>query len=226
MAENNSALLLFSGGQDSATCLAWAVENFTKVETVGFDYGQRHRSELEAAARVAKMLGAIEHRVMEIPIGELGGSALTDSTVDIPNDGGDRIPITYVPARNTVFLALALAWVEVLSAKTIMIGVNAVDYSGYPDCRPEFINAFQALAALATKQAVEGRPVTIEAPLVNLTKAQIIQAGYDAGVDYALTVSCYTADAEGRACGQCDSCRFRRQGFSDAGMEDPTRYRV
>jgi len=225
-ASGGKAVVLLSGGLDSATVLGLARQRDIECYALSFDYGQRHRSELEAAARVAKMLGAIEHRVMEIPIGELGGSALTDSTVDIPNDGGDRIPITYVPARNTVFLALALAWVEVLSAKTIMIGVNAVDYSGYPDCRPEFINAFQALAALATKQAVEGRPVTIEAPLVNLTKAQIIQAGYDAGVDYALTVSCYTADAEGRACGQCDSCRFRRQGFSDAGMEDPTRYRV
>jgi 7-cyano-7-deazaguanine synthase len=223
---DTKAVVLLSGGLDSATVLALARQHDIACYTLSFDYGQRHRSELEAAARVAKHLGAAEHRVMEIPIGVLGGSALTDSTIDVPEDGGDGIPITYVPARNTVFLALALAWAEVLAARIILIGVNAVDYSGYPDCRPEFINAFQSLAALATKQAVEGEPVTIEAPLVEFTKAQIIRAGRDAGVDYELTVSCYRADAEGRACGQCDSCRFRRQGFADAGMEDPTRYRV
>ncbi len=220
------AVVLLSGGLDSATVLALARQQEMTCYTLSFDYGQRHRAELDAAVMVSEQLGALEHRVMEIPIGTLGGSALTDSAIDVPEDGGDGIPVTYVPARNTVFLALALAWAEVLAARIILIGVNAVDYSGYPDCRPEFIGAFQSLAALATKQAVEGEPVTIEAPLVNLTKAQIIRAGTDAGVDFALTVSCYRADEQGRACGKCESCRFRQQGFADARMEDPTRYRV
>jgi len=216
---------LLSGGLDSATVLALARAQGLTCYTLSFDYGQRHRAELEAAVRVSRHLGAREHRVMEIPIGALGGSALTDADIDVPEDGGDGIPVTYVPARNTVFLSLALAWAEVLSADSIFIGINAVDYSGYPDCRPEFIEAFQSLAALATKQGVEGRPVTIEAPLVALTKAEIIRQGMAAGVDYAQTVSCYRADEQGRACGHCDACRLRRQGFIDAGVEDPTRYR-
>ena len=220
------AVVLLSGGLDSATVLALARQRELACYTLSFDYGQRHRAELEAAARVSRDLGAVEHRVMEIPIGTLGGSALTDAEIEVPDDGGDGIPITYVPARNTVFLALALAWAEVLAARIISIGVNAVDYSGYPDCRPEFIGAFQSLAALATRQAVEGEPVTIEAPLVDLTKARIIQLGTDAGVDFALTVSCYRADDRGRACGHCDSCRFRRDGFAEAELEDPTRYQV
>ena len=220
------AVILLSGGLDSATVLALARAQGLTCYTLSFDYGQRHRAELEAAVRVSRHLGALEHRVMEIPIGALGGSALTDADIDVPEDGGDGIPVTYVPARNTVFLSLALAWAEVLSADSIFIGVNAVDYSGYPDCRPAFIEAFQSLAALATKQGVEGRPVTIEAPLVALTKAEIIRQGMAAGVDYAQTVSCYRADEQGRACGHCDACRFRRQGFIDAGVEDPTRYRA
>jgi 7-cyano-7-deazaguanine synthase len=218
------AVILLSGGLDSATVLALARAQGLTCYTLSFDYGQRHRAELEAAVRISRHLGAFEHREMEIPIGALGGSALTDADIDVPEDGGDGIPVTYVPARNTVFLSLALAWAEVLSADSIFIGVNAVDYSGYPDCRPEFIEAFQSLAALATKQGVEGRPVTIEAPLVALTKAEIIRQGMAAGVDYAQTVSCYRADEQGRACGHCDACRIRRQGFIDAGTEDPTRY--
>jgi 7-cyano-7-deazaguanine synthase len=220
------AVILLSGGLDSATVLALTRAQGLTCYTLSFDYGQRHRAELEAAVRISRHLGAFEHREMEIPIGALGGSALTDANIDVPEDGGDGIPVTYVPARNTVFLSLALAWAEVLSADSIFIGVNAVDYSGYPDCRPEFIEAFQSLAALATKQGVEGRPVTIEAPLVALTKAEIIRQGMAAGVDYAQTVSCYRADEQGRACGHCDACRIRRQGFIDAGTEDPTRYRA
>ncbi len=220
------AVILLSGGLDSATVLALTRAQGLTCYTLSFDYGQRHRAELEAAIRISRHLGAFEHREMEIPIGALGGSALTDADIDVPEEGGDGIPVTYVPARNTVFLSLALAWAEVLSADSIFIGVNAVDYSGYPDCRPEFIEAFQSLAALATKQGVEGRPVTIEAPLVALTKAEIIRQGMAAGVDYAQTVSCYRADEQGRACGHCDACRIRRQGFIDAGTEDPTRYRA
>ena len=219
------AVILLSGGLDSATVLALARAQGLTCYTLNFDYGQRHRAELEAAVRVSRHLGAFEHRVMAIPIGTLGGSALTDADIDVPEDGGDGIPVTYVPARNTVFLSLALAWAEVLSADSIFIGVNAVDYSGYPDCRPEFIEAFQSLAVLATKQGIEGQPVTIEAPLIALTKAEIIRQGMAAGVDYAQTVSCYRADEEGRACGHCDACRLRRQGVVDAGAEDPTRYR-
>lgn len=226
MRRDTKAVVLLSGGLDSATVLASARERGLKCYTLSFDYGQRHRAELEAAVRVSQHLGAVEHRVMEIPLGALGGSALTDADIEIPEDGGDGIPVTYVPARNTVFLSLALAWAEVLTADAILIGVNAVDYSGYPDCRPEFIEAFQSLATLATKQGVEGRPVTIEAPLVTLTKAEIIQRGAAAGVNYALTVSCYRADRQGRACGCCDACRLRRQGFVDAGIEDPTRYQA
>jgi len=224
MSGGGRAVVLLSGGLDSATVLAVARDRGYACYALSFDYGQRHRVELDAAARVCAQLGAEEHRVMEIPIGALGGSALTDTDIAVPEDGSDGIPVTYVPARNTVFLALALAWAEVLSAEAIFIGVNAVDYSGYPDCRPEFIAAFQVLAGLATKQGVEGAPVTIEAPLVDMTKADIIRRGAELGVDYSQTVSCYQADEQGRACGRCDSCRFRRDGFLAAGIDDPTRY--
>ena len=220
------AVVLLSGGLDSATLLAQARAEHFDCYALSVDYGQIHRAELDAAATVAEALGATEHRVMQIPIGSLGGSALTDATVAVPDEGGAGIPVTYVPARNTVFLALALAWAEVLSAEAIFIGVNAVDYSGYPDCRPAFVAAFRSLAALATKQGVEGHPVTVEAPLVNLTKADIIARGTELGVDYSKTVSCYRADEAGRACGRCDPCRFRRQGFEQAGVADPTRYRL
>ena len=218
------AVVLLSGGLDSATLLALARERLFECHALSFDYGQVHRAELDAAAKLAAAIGAREHRVMEIPIGALGGSALTDAAIAVPDEGGEGIPVTYVPARNTVFLSLALAWAEVLEAEAIFIGVNAIDYSGYPDCRPEFVAAFQALAGLATKQGVEGRPVAINAPLVNLTKAEIITRGTELGVDYSLTVSCYRADERGRACRRCDACRFRQQGFEQAGLPDPTRY--
>ena len=218
------SVVLLSGGLDSATALAVALERGDECYTLSFDYGQRHRAELAAAARVSSSLGAKEHRVLTLPIGELGGSALTDVSIDVPEQGGDGIPITYVPARNTVFLSLALAWAEVLSADTIVIGVNAVDYSGYPDCRPEFIAAFERLANLATKRGVEGAKLSIDAPLVELSKADIIRRGVALGVDYSLTVSCYRADDAGRACGRCDSCRFRSEGFRQAGIADPTPY--
>ncbi len=220
------AVVLLSGGLDSATVLAIAQARGFDCYTLSFDYGQRHRAELAAARQISRRVRAVEHREMEIPIGAIGGSALTDETISVPDDGGDGIPVTYVPARNTVFLSLALAWAEVLGADAIFIGVNAVDYSGYPDCRPEFIEAFAALAALATKQGVEDGAVAIEAPLVSMTKADIIRAGTEAGVDYALTVSCYRADDAGRACGCCDACRFRRDGFEAAGLADPTRYQL
>jgi 7-cyano-7-deazaguanine synthase len=218
------AVVLLSGGLDSATTLALARERGFECFALSLAYGQRHDAELAAAARVALTQGAAEHRVIEIPIGQLGGSALTDERIAVPEHGGAGIPVTYVPARNTVFLSLALAWAEVLEAQAIFIGVTAVDYSGYPDCRPEFIAAFQALAALATKQGVEGRAVVIETPLIAMSKADIIRRGVALGVDYAATVSCYNADAQGRACGRCDSCRFRREGFRSAGVPDPTRY--
>jgi 7-cyano-7-deazaguanine synthase len=218
------AVVLLSGGLDSATVLARAKHEGYDCYTISFDYGQRHRAELAAAARVSAALGAAEHREFPIPIGRFGGSALTDSAIDVPDDGGEGIPVTYVPARNTVFLSLALAWAEILGAEVIFIGVNFVDYSGYPDCRPAFIEAFNALSRVATKQGVEGRPVRIEAPLIAMTKADIVRHGTALGVDYALTVSCYRADEQGRACGHCDSCRFRRQGFEAAGVPDPTRY--
>jgi 7-cyano-7-deazaguanine synthase len=224
MSQAARAVVLVSGGLDSATVLAIARERGYECYALSFDYGQRHRAELTAAARVAEQLGAREHRVMQVPIGQLGGSALTDAAIAVPEDGGAGIPATYVPARNTVFLALALAWAEVLGAEAIFIGVNAVDYSGYPDCRPEFIAAFAELARLGTKQGIEGTPVVIDAPVVNLTKAEIIRRGDALGVDYALTVSCYQADDEGRACGRCDACRFRREGFKAAGVADPTWY--
>jgi 7-cyano-7-deazaguanine synthase len=218
------SVVLLSGGLDSATALAIARERGDECYTLSFDYGQRHRAELVAAQRISAALGAATHRESRIPIGDFGGSALTDRSIDVPEQSVQGIPVTYVPARNTVFLSLALAWAEVLDAQRIVIGVNAIDYSGYPDCRPEFIAAFQRLASLATKQGVEGRGVVIDAPLVQMTKAQIIRRGQELGVDYSLTVSCYQADDAGRACGRCDSCRLRRQGFSDAGVADPTRY--
>jgi 7-cyano-7-deazaguanine synthase len=218
------AVVLLSGGLDSATTLAIARDRGYECYAISFAYGQRHRTELAAATRIARALGAAEHREVDIPIGQLGGSALTDARIEVPEHGGDGIPVTYVPARNTVFLSMALAWAEVLEAQAIFLGVNAVDYSGYPDCRPEFIAAFQTLADIATKQGVEGNPVRIEAPLLDMTKADIIRRGVALGVDYSVTVSCYNADKEGRACGRCDSCRLRREGFRAAGVADPTRY--
>jgi 7-cyano-7-deazaguanine synthase len=219
------SVVLLSGGLDSATALAIARDRGDECFTLAFDYGQRHRAELAAARSLSAALGARAHRELRIPIGELGGSALTDTSIAVPEQGGAGIPVTYVPARNTVFLSLALAWAEVLGANRIVIGVNAIDYSGYPDCRPEFIAAFETLARLATKAGVEGGDLRIDAPLVAMTKADIVRRGLDLGLDYSLTVSCYQADAAGRACGRCDSCRLRREGFAVAGVGDPTRYR-
>jgi len=219
------AVVLVSGGLDSATVLAMAAASGWRCHALSVDYGQRHRAELAAAANVARALGASEHRVARVTLGVFGGSALTDPTIPVPHAPSEGIPITYVPARNTVFLALALAHAEVVAADAIFTGANAVDYSGYPDCRPEFIAAFERLANLATKRAVEGHPITVEAPIVRMTKAEIVRKGHALGVDYALTVSCYEADAEGRACGTCDACRLRREGFRAAGLADPTRYR-
>jgi len=216
--------VLVSGGLDSATALAMARRQGYQCYAVSFRYGQRHQAELEAAARVVQALGVAEHRIMTIDTAGMGGSALTDPSLKVPESPGQGIPITYVPARNTVFLALALGWAEVLGASEIFIGVNAVDYSGYPDCRPEFIQAFETMANLATRAGVEGQAIHIRTPLIDLTKAQIIQAGDDLGVDYSLTVSCYQADDQGRACGVCDSCRFRKLGFEQAGIADATRY--
>jgi len=220
------AVVLVSGGLDSATVLAMAVAQGFDAYALSFDYGQRHRAELVAAARVSQTLGAVEHRTMVIDFAGIGGSALTDDAIDVPEQASPGIPVTYVPARNTVFLSLALGWAEVLGAEAIFIGVNAVDYSGYPDCRPEYIDAFRRLARLATRAGVEGAPLAIETPLITLSKAQIIKQGIALGVDFALTVSCYQADAEGQACGRCDSCRLRRTGFETAGIADPTRYRA
>ena len=218
------AVILLSGGLDSATVVAIARAEGYSCYTMSFDYGQRHRAELDAAARVARDLGGIDHKVIGLNLDGIGGSALTDSSIDVPEAPSEGIPVTYVPARNTVFLSLALGWAEVLDAQDIFIGVNAVDYSGYPDCRPEFVEAFEVMANLATKAGVEGKPFSIKAPLQNLSKAQIVQAGIQLGVDYSLTVSCYQADDQGRACGKCDSCRLRADGFAAAGIKDPTRY--
>lgn len=218
------AVILLSGGLDSATVVAMAKAEGYQCYSMSFDYGQRHRVELQAAERVAQQLGVIEHKVVGLNLNGIGGSALTDLNIDVPEAPSEGIPVTYVPARNTVFLALALGWAEVLDAQDIFIGVNAVDYSGYPDCRPEFIEAFERMANLATKAGVEGEGFRIRAPLQYLSKAQIIRAGLANGVDYALTVSCYQADEEGRACGKCDSCRLRAEGFANAGVADPTRY--
>jgi 7-cyano-7-deazaguanine synthase len=225
-ASNNAvrAVVLLSGGLDSATVLALAREAGRECHALSVAYGQRHEVELQAAATVARALGAREHRVMRVDLAHIGGSALTDRSIAVPTGQSTGIPVTYVPARNTIMLSLALAWAEVLQAGEIHIGVNAVDYSGYPDCRPEFIAAFETLAALATKVGVEGAKLAIRAPLIELSKAQIIREGTRLGVDYGLTVSCYQADASGRACGVCDSCRLRREGFASAGLSDPTRY--
>lgn len=218
------AVVLLSGGLDSVTALAIAKQQGFECYTLSFDYGQRHEAELIASAELSKKLGAQQHKTITIDLRTIGGSALTDNSIDVPEDQQDGIPITYVPARNTVFLSIALGWAEVLSAEAIFLGVNAVDYSGYPDCRPDFINAFETLANLATKAGVEGQRLTVHAPLINMTKAEIIQKGMELGIDYSQTVSCYQADNDGRACGRCDSCRFRRQGFDQVGVVDPTRY--
>jgi len=218
------AVILLSGGLDSATVVAMAKAQGFACYTMSFDYGQRHRAELHAAERVARQLGVIEHKVIGLNLDGIGGSALTDPNIAVPETPGEGIPVTYVPARNTVFLSLALGWAEVLGARHLFIGVNAVDYSGYPDCRPEFVEAFERLANLATKAGVEGDTFKIEAPLQFLSKAQIVEAGTQLGVDYGLTVSCYQANDEGEACGRCDSCRLRAEGFKTAGIADPTRY--
>ncbi|MFB0935770.1 MAG: 7-cyano-7-deazaguanine synthase QueC [Propionivibrio sp.] len=219
------AVVLLSGGLDSATCLAIARDAGFDCYCLSLDYGQRHRTELDAAARVARVLGAKEHRVLRLDLAAFGGSALTDQNIAVPTEGvGSGIPVTYVPARNTIMLSLALAWAEVLESHDIFVGVNAVDYSGYPDCRPEFVAAFENLANLATKAGVEGNRMTIHAPLIDLTKAEIIRKGSALGVDYGITISCYQADDQGRACGACDSCRLRQEGFAAAGVADPTPY--
>ncbi|HLA75610.1 MAG TPA: 7-cyano-7-deazaguanine synthase QueC [Gammaproteobacteria bacterium] len=218
------AVVLVSGGLDSATTLALAREQGYSCHALSFDYGQRHRSELQAAARVAAMLGAVEHKIIKLDLGSIGGSALTDVHIEVPQTLQPGIPVTYVPARNTVFLALALAWAEVLQAWDIFIGVNAVDYSGYPDCRPEFITAFENLATLATKAGVEGRRFTCHTPLIRMSKADIVLEGIRCGVDFTQTTSCYSADDQGRACGTCDACRLRRAGFLAAGLADQTAY--
>ncbi len=219
---NPKAVVLVSGGLDSATVLAMAQAQGFDCFALSLNYNQRSTSELDAARLVAAT--AVQHQVLDIDLSKFGGSALTDTTIAVPEDEPGGIPITYVPARNTVFLSLALAWAEVLGALDVFIGVNAVDYSGYPDCRPEFINAYTEMANLATKAGVEGQKLTVHTPLIDLTKAEIIKQGSALGVDYSQTVSCYQADDQGRACGKCDSCRIRRQGFLDAGVADPTRY--
>lgn len=218
------AVVLFSGGLDSTTCLAIARDQGYTPYALSFDYGQRHRAELQAAQRITQHLD-IHHETVQLSIGHLGGSALTDSTIDVPDyQGSNHIPVTYVPARNTTFLSIALGWAEILDAEAIFIGVSSIDYSGYPDCRPEYIQAFQNMANLATKMGIEGRPIKIHTPLIKLNKAQTIQTGTDLGVDYAMTVSCYQANDSGEACGICDSCYLRQQGFLAAGISDPTRY--
>lgn len=219
------AVVLLSGGMDSATCLALARRDGCSSHALSFDYGQRHRAELLAAAHVARQLGAVEHRTVRIGLGDIGGSALTDPLAAVPTTPGSGIPVTYVPARNTVFLSFALGLAEVLDADRIYAGMNAIDYSGYPDCRPDYLEAFQRLANLATRRGVEGRPITIHTPLLLMSKAQIVRAGAGLGVDFAATVSCYQATDNGEACGACDACRLRRSGFAEAGMADPTRYR-
>lgn len=219
------AVILTSGGLDSATLLAMAHSNGRECYSLSFDYGQRHRAELNAARGLAERYGDVIHRVVSLDLSAIGGSALTDMDIPVPTTPQEGIPITYVPARNTVFLSLALGWAEVLGASEIYIGVNAVDYSGYPDCRPEFIAAYQQLIGVATKAGVEGASISLETPLIDLSKGAIIDAGLRLGVDYSLTVSCYQADEMGRACGECDSCRLRAAGFDQAGVPDPTRYR-
>jgi 7-cyano-7-deazaguanine synthase len=221
------AVVLLSGGLDSATALAIAHSGDYQCFALSVDYGQRHVSELAAAARLANSIGAVDHKVIKVDLSTFGGSALTDLATTIPTEGiKPGIPVTYVPARNTIMLSLALAWAEVLGSRDIFVGVNAVDYSGYPDCRPKYIAAFETLANLATKAAIEGANISIHAPLINLSKAQIIEQGILLGVDYSATVSCYQADEAGQACGVCDSCRIRRAGFKSAGVPDPTHYRL
>ena len=223
-AENAKAVVLLSGGLDSVTTLAIAQAQGYECFALSFSYGQRHDAELDAASKIAQQYQVSEHLVLNIDLGRMGGSALTDTSIDVPQQQGSGIPVTYVPARNTVFLSYALAWAEVLNAEAIFIGVNAVDYSGYPDCRPEYIEAFQTMARLATRAGVEGQTISVKTPLIHLSKAQIIQKGAEFGVDYASTVSCYQADEKGQACGVCDSCRLRKAGFHEAGVADPTRY--
>ena len=223
-AANPKAVVLLSGGLDSATTLAMARQAGYACFALSLDYGQKHSAELAAARRVVEMLQVCDHKVIRLDLASIGGSALTDEAIQVPEAASEGIPVTYVPARNTVFLSLALGWAEVLGAAHIFIGVNAVDYSGYPDCRPEYIAAFQRLSQLATKTGVEGGSMTIHAPLIEMTKAEIICQGVDLGVDYAQTISCYAADETGLACGRCDACRLRAQGFAEAGISDPTRY--
>jgi 7-cyano-7-deazaguanine synthase len=225
MQEQKKAVILVSGGLDSTTVLAMARDQGYACYSISFDYGQRHRAELAAAERVSVTLGDVEHKVVHLNLDSIGGSALTDTRIDVPEQASEGIPVTYVPARNTVFLSIALGWAEVLGSHDIFIGVNAVDYSGYPDCRPEYISAFEAMANLATREGVEGHRISIHTPLMDLGKDEIIRQGVALGVDYGLTVSCYQADSQGRACGRCDSCRLRREGFVAAGIADPTRYR-
>lgn len=231
----NPAVVLVSGGMDSAVVLAIARERGFEVHALSVRYGQRHTSELDAADRVARALGAVEHKTVDVDLRSIGGSALTDDNIDVPDDSdghvigaaapGGMIPVTYVPARNTIMLSLALGWAEVIGSADLFCGVNAVDYSGYPDCRPEFIAAFERLANLATKAGVEGAGFSVHAPLMRMSKADIVREGLRLGVDFGLTVSCYQADAAGRACGHCDACRLRAEGFAAAGVPDPTRYR-
>ncbi|MCW7553493.1 7-cyano-7-deazaguanine synthase QueC [Endozoicomonas gorgoniicola] len=223
---SKKAVVLLSGGLDSTTVLAMAKDQGYECYTMSFDYGQRHRAELNASKTVSEVLGAKDHKTLKMDFRDIGGSALTDDEIDVPEDLDEGIPVTYVPARNTVFLSLALGWAEVLGARDIFIGANDVDYSGYPDCRPEYLDAFEKMANLATKAGVEGDHFHIRAPLLKLTKAQIVQEGDRLGVDYGLTVSCYQADEDGRACGVCDSCRYRKKGFEEAGLSDPTRYQL
>ena len=221
-----SAVVLVSGGLDSATVLAMAVARGLRCHALSVDYGQRHRAELAAAAQVARSLGAAGHKVVGVDLGSFGGSALTDPSIDVPRGPSRGIPMTYVPARNTIFLSLALALAEGTGSDSIFTGANAVDYSGYPDCRPEFMEAYQRMANLATRRAVEGQPIAIESPIIGMRKDEIVRHGHELGVDFALTVSCYEADGAGRACGACEACRLRREGFDRARLEDPTRYRA
>lgn len=224
MSTPRRAVILVSGGLDSTTVLAMAQAQGYACYTLSFDYGQRHRAELLAAERVSEALGDVEHKVVKLNLDTIGGSALTDTDIDVPEEETEGIPVTYVPARNTVFLSIALGWAEVLEAQDIFIGVNAVDYSGYPDCRPDYIAAYETMANLATRAGVEGNKLTIHTPLMEMSKGDIIEAGLALGVDYSLTVSCYQATDTGLACGKCDSCRLRRQGFLEAAVNDPTRY--
>lgn len=226
MSEARRAVVLLSGGLDSTTCLALAKAAGFACYALSFRYGQRSAQEIVFAERIARVNGVMEHKVIDLDLSQIGGSALTDHRIAVPESPTSGIPITYVPARNTVFLSIALGWAEVLGADAIYTGVNAVDYSGYPDCRPDYIAAFEKMANLATRAGVEGHRLRIETPLIQLSKAQIIQAGLKLGVDYSLTVSCYQANDAGQACGRCDACRLRRQGFTDAGVADPTVYRT